>query len=134
MKKILFASLLISVFAYAGLERLSRLGPALASLSVWANSGAEAAQAVNLTAGSAGVRNCLSKLTVVSNSTATVRILNAGTTVYTADIAANTPLLERWDGDDMCGSTASALHIKVSTGVRQGTLSVQSVNYTGFTY
>lgn len=130
MKKIAFGLLLIAVSAYAGIEKLSRLGPALASLSIWSGTGD---QSVTIAAGSTGVRNCLSELTFVSSSTSTLRVLNGGTTIYAMNLAAASPLIETWAEDTMCGSAATALHIKVSTG-SVNAVSTQQLNYTGFTY
>jgi hypothetical protein len=135
MKKIIVLALLVvAANAYALTAKLSRLGPALATLTGWNNSSTEAAVRVTISAGATGVRNCITKLTFISTSTSTLRILDGGTTVYGIDLAANTLLPDDWQPEDMCGSSATALHIKISTGVRQATLSTQQLNYTGFTY
>lgn len=128
------ASLILSISALAAINRLSRLGPASATLTAWNNSTASADQALSISSATANGRLCLSKMSFVANSTATVRILDGGTTVYAVDLAADTPLYEVWDNDDMCGTAATKLHVKISTGIRQTTLGSQFLNYSGFTY
>jgi hypothetical protein len=131
---ILAGLVLAPVLAVAGLIRQARLGPAT-GLSVYSNTTIEAAQAITLAAPSpATVRNCLTKMSMVSSTTSTVRILDGGTTVYSMDLAAATPLYEVWDNDDMCAAAGAKLTIKISTGARLAPVSTQNANYSGFTY
>lgn len=136
MKKLLIAIgfMFASTFAFALIAKTSKLGPTAATLSAWNNTATDASQAVTISSAAANGRNCMKKITFIATTTSTVRILDAGTTVYAVDLAANTPLYENWEDEDMCGSTASAFRIKISTAVRATTLGSQFLNYSGFTY
>ena len=137
MKKIIFAALLlVAISAHALITKTSKLGPAAPTLAVWAPS----EQAVSLASSTvSGFRNCLSKLSVSSNANVTVRILDGGTTVYhvvfsTPAVGATVHISERWDEDDMCGTAAAKLHIKLSTAALGGSASTQQLNYSGFSH
>ena len=132
--KLALALALISIPATAAIVRTSRLGPAVATLTATNNTTTEAGQAVTLAAVT-GQRNCLSRLNFIANSSATLRILDGGTTVYAIDLATATLVNTNFEGDDMCGTASTALIIKVSTAVRQGSApATQQLGYTGFTF
>ncbi len=131
---VLLLTIAFAVVAHAAILRTSKLGPSSSALTVWNNSAITADQARVIVAASTGQRNCLSKMSFVATTTATVRILDGGTTVYAIDLAAAAPLYELWGEDDMCGAAATALTIKVSTAVRATPLGSQSLNTSGFTY
>ena len=129
------ALLLVASTSKALLTRLSRIGPTFATLASWGvTPPISKDQASSIAAAGSGIRNCLSNLTFIANSTSTVRILDGGTTVYALDLAASSLLQESWDNDDMCGTANTALIVKISTGHFQATAGTQQLSYTGFTY
>ena len=117
MKKVLvlFGAILLARVAWAAVIALSSLGPA--------NSTSQ----VTIPAGSTGVKNCITDLDVISDSTYTVRMLNGGTTIYAMTIPPSVGLVRSWGKDGaVCGSNETSMTISMSAGTYQ-------INYKGYT-
>lgn len=119
MKKVVTISLLF-VFAglvYAEINILERIRGEIKNAS--------SSSEVTIQAQGAGLENCLSSLTVISNSTYTLRVLNGSTTDYSLLMGASAGISEEWPIDDMfCGDSNQTMKIKVDNGT-------YNINYQG---
>lgn len=118
--------------------RLARLGPTSPALTGIGSS----EQQVTLASAGTGVRNCLSHLAVTSSANFTLRVLDGGTTVYAVDVSTLVTTGgggggiydNEFQNDEMCGSAATAMYVKISTSASPVLTSTQKLNYSGFTY
>ncbi len=86
---------------------------------------ATATSNVTIAAAGAGSRLCLSDVAVVTDTTATFRILDGSTTDYALVIVSSTPHVKNWDIDNLfCSDMNSTLTLKVDAGVFK-------INYQG---
>lgn len=111
--------ILLSVFLasalYAGINRLTAIGPATATSTV------------TISAAGTGIKNCITDVDVISDSAYTFRVLSGATTIYALTLGANTGLVRAFDDPNaLCSSNNAQLQIKVSAGTYQ-------INYQGYT-
>ena len=139
MKKIYLiaaAICLVPILAFcasSSLSKKSKIGPSAAALSSWG----AAEQAATVGAAVSSSRNCLTSMSVSSPVFLTLRVLDGGTTVYAVDIASTTtvPQTFSWSDDDMCGTSNTAMYVRLSTAVAPVATSVAvKLNFSGFTY
>lgn len=113
-----FAAILImvpNVFGASSVEPIAAIGPATSSAQV------------TITAGSSGIKNCVSDFDVISDSTYTFRVLDGGTTIYAMNLVPNAGLIRSWGRDGaICGSSATSMTLSISSGT-------YAINYKGFT-
>lgn len=104
-------------------------GAAGRNITPTANIGpATSASNVTISAGATGVRNCITDIDVVSNSTYTLRVLDGATTTYALLLPSGTVFARTWDlADPFCGTAATLLKISVDNGTF-------TINYRGITY
>lgn len=126
-----FALLFVSVACYSALIKQARIGPTSATLS-GANGTGE--QLATIAAGAAGVKNCLKSIEASNNGPqpVTLRILDGGTTAYTI-VFSSFAFNRRFDDEEMCGTAATAMYIKLSTPTTSLT-STNNLSFTGFTF
>ena len=80
---------------------------------------------VTISAPGANLRNCLTSVTAISNSTYTFRLLDGGTTRYALLLGADAGLVKDWNRPDLwCAGHNSTLELKVDNGTF-------SINYDG---
>lgn len=110
-----FLMMVPRVFGAASIQPISALGPSTSASNVV------------ITAGSSNIKNCISDVDVISDSTYTFRMLDGGTTIYAMSIPPYTGLIRSWGRDGaVCGSNASSMTLSVSSGTF-------NINYKGFT-
>ena len=119
MKRLLFLSLLLlSGVSFA--DRVDQL-----TIFDYKIPGAVSTSSVTITAPGVGLMNCLTDLTVISDSTYTVTVNDAGTDVFSVLMPASTGLAKDWRIENpFCVSPNSALGIVVDNGT-------YSINYQG---
>lgn len=105
----------LTTYAFAARLMLSIIGPSNSTSNV------------TLSAGAAGVKNCLTDIDVTSDNAFTFRILDGGTTVYQVPISSGGALVRSWSElTAYCGSAATSMTLSVSAGN-------MNINYSGFT-
>ena len=110
----------LSLAAYAEIQKRSRFGPSLISTNV----------DTSIAAAGTGIKNCLSNLDAQANSIYTIRVLDGGTTIYAMDLSSGSSIVRSFEDGDMCGTANTAMYIRVSTVGAN----VLSMNYQGYTY
>lgn len=138
MKKTVVILLLAATASYAAVDKLSKIGPTSPALTGVGNGDMTS----TIAAGAAGVRNCLSHVSVTSSANVTLRVLDGATTTYAVDLATTVvttggggAIIDvRFADEEMCGTAATAMYVKLSTSSPASASSTQKLNYSGYTY
>lgn len=120
------------VHAQGDREFKASIGPATVANSATHANHAGGGTDATITAGAAGVRNCITSLDMSSTAAAgTLRVLDGGTTIYAVVFAAGEDIIRDFDASGpLCGTAATAMHISYTTS----TAGAYQINYVGYTY
>lgn len=136
MKKILFLASLVIIPALCfaateiGLDQVvGFIGPT--------HTNSKTVSTVTIAAPGGGLRNCLTDFSITTSSNATIRILDAGTTIYAIDLSTITgqvdrslPFAEDWYGTNaLCAGYNSSLSFTILNST--GSPAVYKLNYQG---
>lgn len=105
----------------------------MTDLTSWGG-GIEHTRGKTYAASTEGRANCLSFVKGVGTSSMTVRVLSGSTTIYADSAAADGSVGDRFNDEELCSEPNTALHVILSTGVRQAATDTHKISVSAYTY